>query len=68
MNSNLKCSICGYPLYNTDQALGELIYHCSSPEARFWDFDRGSIEQIKSKEHWDLSRQEIPNFIRNEAS
>lgn len=67
MDIHLKCIICGSPLYNTDQSLSEISYHCSSPEARFWDFDRGSIEQIKAKDHWDQSRQEIPNKVRNEA-
>ena len=65
MDPNLKCIICGSSLYNTDQCLNELTYHCSSPEARFWDFDRGSIEQINSKDHWDRSRQEIPNHVKN---
>ncbi len=64
---DLKCTICGYPLYNTDQCLSEFSYHCSSEEARFWDFDRGTIEQMKAKDHWDRSRQEIPNSIRNIA-
>jgi hypothetical protein len=64
---DLKCTICGSPLYNTDQCLSEFSYHCSSEEARFWDFDRGTIEQIKAKDHWDRSRQEIPNSIRNIA-
>ena len=67
MDSHLKCAVCGASLYNTDQALSELSYHCSSAEARFWDFDRGSIEQIKAKQHWDESLREIPNRIRNEA-
>jgi|GEM_PF-3073390 hypothetical protein len=67
MDIHLKCILCGSPLYNTDQCLSEISYHCSSPEARFWDFDRGSIEQIRAKDHWDESRQEIPNKVKNEA-
>ena len=68
MSLDLKCSICASVLYNTDECIAELIYHCSSPAARFWDYDRGSIEQIKSKEHWDQSRLEMPNGVKNEAS
>ncbi len=68
MDLHLKCSICNSALYNTDQCFSELTYHCSSPEARFWDFERGSIEQINSKDHWDRSKQEIPNRVANKAS
>jgi hypothetical protein len=68
MDPELKCVICGAPLYNTDRCFAEFSYHCSSPEARFWDFERGSAEQIKAKEHWDKSKQEIPNRVRSVSS
>jgi hypothetical protein len=68
MDMNLKCIVCESTLYNTDQCFNELTYHCSSPEARFWDFERGSAEQVKSKDHWDRSKQEIPNHVPNSAS
>jgi hypothetical protein len=55
----IKCVICGLGMYATDNGNYEVTYHCSSPEARFWDFDRGTVEQAKAKEHWDQSRQEI---------
>jgi hypothetical protein len=61
MHSTLKCIICGTPLYNTDKCLSELSYHCSSAAARFWDCDRGSIEETNAKNHWDQSRIEITN-------
>ncbi len=61
MHATLKCSICGSPLYNTDRCLSEFSYHCSSKQARFWDYDRGSKDEIEAKDHWDRSRQEIPN-------
>ncbi len=61
MHSTLKCTICGSPLYNTDQCINEFIYHCSSEAARFWDYDRGSVDQTNAKEHWDQSMQEVPN-------
>ena len=63
MHSTLQCTICGFPLYNTDKCLSEFSYHCSSPAARFWDYDRGTVEQSNAKNHWDLSKQEIPNSI-----
>jgi hypothetical protein len=62
---DLRCTICSQPLYNTDRCLSEFSYHCSSQEARFWDCERGTIEEIKAKDHWDLSRQEIPNNAIN---
>ena len=55
--SILTCNVCGQPLYPTDQCNLETTLHCSSTEARFWDFERGSLEQLKAKEHWDKSRK-----------
>jgi hypothetical protein len=46
-------------MYATDKNNFEVTYRCSSPEARFWDFDRGTAGQAKAKEHWDKSRKEI---------
>jgi len=53
------CRVCGSPLYSTDHYNFEITYHCSSEAARFWDYDRGTIEQDKAKWHWDQSREEI---------
>ena len=68
MDAKLKCTICAATLYQTDQCLSEYIYHCSSAEARFWDFDRGSVEQMLSKDHWDKSKQDIPNQVKANQS
>jgi hypothetical protein len=46
-------------MYATDHGNSEITYHCSSPEARFWDFDRGTVAQHQAKEHWDQSIREI---------
>ena len=46
-------------MYATDKGNHEVTYHCSSPDARFWDFDRGSARQAAAKEHWDESIHEI---------
>jgi hypothetical protein len=59
-----KCSICGASLYVTDHGNHEATYHCSSIEARFWDYERGTDEQVNAKEHWDKSRTEI--FLKQE--
>jgi hypothetical protein len=57
--SIFTCSVCGEHLYQTDQCNLETTLHCSSSEARFWDFERGSLEQLKAKEHWDKSRKAV---------
>jgi hypothetical protein len=46
-------------MYVTDHGNSETTYHCSSTEARFWDFDRGTIEQVEAKKHWDQSIREV---------
>jgi hypothetical protein len=53
-----SCNICGSFLYPTDHGNQEITFHCSSVEARFWDFDRGTMDQLNAKEHWDKSRVE----------
>jgi hypothetical protein len=55
----LICPICGSALYPTDFGSAEITYHCSSPEARFWDYDRGSAELEAAKKHWDQSMREV---------
>ena len=58
----LTCRVCEAPMYVTDHGNHEATFHCSSEDARFWDYDRGTEEQIKAKEHWDKSRHEVyPN-------
>lgn len=58
-SSDLNCAVCGAPMYATDQGNCEVTYHCSSPEARFWDFERGTSEQATAKKHWDQSIREV---------
>ena len=53
------CAVCGCYMYATDHGNSEITYHCGSPEARFWDFDRGTAEQTKAKHHWDQSIREV---------
>ena len=54
-----NCSICGSALYVTNYGNYEAILHCSSDLARFWNFARGTPEQIVAKQHWDRSRKEL---------
>ena len=62
---DIKCTLCGLALYATDRGSYEITYHCSSSEARFWDFDRGTRAQHLAKEHWDQSLREV-FFTRGE--
>jgi hypothetical protein len=62
----IRCKICGNSLYSTDWGNYQVTYHCSSAEARFWDFDRGTSAQARSKDHWDASREEL--FFRKPLS
>lgn len=55
-NSSPKCPICGSRMYITDRGWHVVTYHCSSDAARFWDFPRGSHDQMVAKKHWDESR------------
>ncbi|HEY4289487.1 MAG TPA: hypothetical protein VGN00_20440 [Puia sp.] len=57
--ASMACPICGSTMYATDWGNCEITYHCSSPEARFWDFDRGTKAQHMAKEHWDQSLREV---------
>jgi hypothetical protein len=52
---DLKCRVCGQKLYLTDHGNHQTIYHCSSPDARYWDFERGSKEQATAWNHWEES-------------
>jgi hypothetical protein len=54
-----RCRICGAKLYATSQGNYEITYNCSSEQAKFWNFERGTVEQIQAKQHWDESRVEI---------
>jgi hypothetical protein len=54
-----QCPVCGTERYVTDQGNHELTIHCSSPEAKFWDFDRGSLALTVAKQHWDQSKVEL---------
>jgi len=58
-NQEFRCPICGSARYATDQGNHELTFHCSSAEARFWDFEKGTHEQLIARQHWDQSRREL---------
>jgi hypothetical protein len=56
---DLRCKVCGAQLYLTDHGNHQSIYHCSSPLARFWDFERGSMDENIAKVHWENSAHMI---------
>ena len=53
---DITCRVCGALLYLTDRGNHMVMYHCSSDEARYWDFERGTPEQANAKRHWEKSR------------
>jgi hypothetical protein len=59
MHPDLTCKICEAPMYCTDHGNHEATFHCSSEDARFWDYDRLDPQQMKSKDHWDQSKIEV---------
>ena len=59
-NIEVKCPICGSRAYATDRGCRSLFYHCSSKEAQFWSYDRGTKDLDMAKEHWDKSIVEVP--------
>jgi hypothetical protein len=58
---NYKCPICRGALYRTDAGGTSVTLQCSSPEARFWDFQRGSAEQKNAHDHFMKSTTYISN-------
>lgn len=47
-----RCKICGSPLYRTDGGGPNVTLQCSSEEAQFWNFNRGSKLQNDAHKHF----------------
>lgn len=66
-----RCPVCGEKRYVTDHGNHEWTVHCSSTEARFWEYDRGTLQQTMSKQHWDQSRLDLffsaDDILRNRS-
>lgn len=48
INNNYKCVVCGEDLYITYDYGSKKTLQCSSDNAKFWNFPRGSKEQSES--------------------
>lgn len=48
----LKCPICGSRLYQTHSGGNKIPYQCSSEEAAYWKYPRGSKLEKKAHEHF----------------
>lgn len=59
--NNYKCPICGQELYRTDAGGMSATLQCSSDDAKFWNFPRGSQEQKEAHDHFTKSTIYIPN-------
>lgn len=55
-----RCKICGAPLYRTDGGGKSVTLQCSSDDAKFWNFNRGTKEQHDSHKHFMDSIMTIP--------
>lgn len=55
-----RCKICGSPMYRTDGGGPRVTLQCSSEEAMFWNFNRGTKEQNISHKHFIESLMNIP--------
>lgn len=51
-DTDLVCKICGAKMYMTDIGGTSKTYHCSSDEAKFWNFLRGSKEEKIAHKHF----------------
>ena len=56
-----KCPVCHGQLYRTDAGGNSVTLQCSSDEARFWNFPRGSDEQKTAHNHFMKSTTTISN-------
>lgn len=54
-----RCSLCGEHLYKTDGGGHVVILQCSSEEAKFWNFDRGTKEQSEAHNHFHKSTMHV---------
>lgn len=59
--SMYKCPVCRGALYRTDAGGLSVTLQCSSDEAKFWDFPRGSEESKKAHDHFMRSTTIISN-------
>jgi hypothetical protein len=56
---DLACKVCGTRLYLTDHGNHQVMFHCSSEAARYWDYERGTADQILAWDHWENSATRV---------
>jgi len=59
IDPSYKCKVCGSQLYRTDGS--SVTLQCSSDDAMFWNFGRGTKEQSQSHKHFMDSITHIEN-------
>jgi hypothetical protein len=52
IDPSYKCKVCGSQLYRTDGGGRSVTLQCSSENAMFWNFNRGTKEQAQSHKHF----------------
>lgn len=65
---NYKCPICRSELYRTDAGGRNVTLQCSSPEAMFWNFPRGTEDQKKAHDHFMKSTTYVSSEEWNKFS
>jgi hypothetical protein len=53
------CPVCGSKRYVTNFHDLEITIHCSSIEAKFWNFGSATLAHTVAKQHWDQSKLEF---------
>lgn len=61
----IRCKVCGAPLYRTDSGGRTVTLQCSSLEAQFWNFPRGSKQNETAHRHFEDSTQTVMLDIFN---
>jgi hypothetical protein len=62
IDPSYKCKVCGSQLYRTDGGGHLVTLQCSSENAMFWNFNRGTKEQAQSHKHFMDSLTHIENL------
>jgi hypothetical protein len=54
-----RCPVCGSPMYITHHFHEQITIHCAAPEAKFWQYPKGSLAEDIARIHWDRSREDL---------
>src|ERR1700761_4525341 len=58
-DADYRCPVCGSPRYITNRIDDEIIIHCSSSHAKFWECPKDTLAETIARNHWDQSKQKL---------